>query len=84
MMRLRFWKKVLQDAELEIPMDRVQEIRQLSDAFISTQPGQHREAAWRLWTAIADIFPEVKEGDRWVLKFPTAFRAVVVDRAPKR
>jgi len=83
-MKWKFWKK--EEApkrelrRLEIPAERVREIRRLSDEYYGLPARQDKEAHYILWTAVAEIFPEVREG-RWRLEFPNAFRAEVVEWA---
>lgn len=79
------WKKKQQGKiedgprKLEIPADKVREIRALSDAYQAKKSGEDRLAHYDLWTAIAEIFPETADG-RWRLDLSKATKAVVVER----
>ena len=87
-MKWKFWQKkktVGQERlrRLEIPADRVQEIRRLFDAYQSIPGGADKEAHYILWSAIADIFPEVRSG-QWRLVFLDALGVAVEEYIPSR
>lgn len=62
----------------EIPADKVQEIRRLSDAYSALPSNQDREAHFILCSAIVEIFPELKDC-WWRLTFPDGLRAEVFE-----
>lgn len=85
-MKWKFWQKkktVGQERlrRLEIPADKVQKIRRLSDAYLSIPGGADKEAYFLIWSAIAGIFPEVRRG-QWSLEFVGAFGVAVVECPP--
>ena len=87
-MKWKFWQKkkpVGQELlrRLEIPADKVQEIRRLFDAYQSIPGGADKEAHYILWSAIADIFPEVRSG-QWRLVFLEALGGAVEEYIPSR
>ena len=67
----------------EIPSGEVQWIRQLFDAYQSIPGGADKEAHYILWSAIADIFPEVRSG-QWRLVFLGALGVAVEEYIPSR
>lgn len=59
---------------LEIPAERVREVRQLYDIMVSSNS---KEAQFMLWnTVINDILPEAVHGN-WRIIFPSPLRAAI-------
>jgi hypothetical protein len=84
-MKFFFWKKNTkakvkpEPRRLAIPEDKVRWIRTLSDVYERAPNGADRAAHYDCWSAIVDIFPEVKYGS-WGIEFPNALEAEVVER----
>ena len=66
---------------LEIPADKVLEIKRLADQCLNRK-GRGLEARHVLWSAVAEIFPEVRQGG-WNLAQPTALRVEIVECLPE-
>jgi len=72
-MKWNFWKKEKKQLrELIVPEEELQKILVLWDSYNAKPNGQDREAKYLFWSAIADIFPEIKEGS-WRLAYPRVF-----------
>ncbi len=82
-MSLIFWKrkpvetKRPEPRRLIVPADKVRHIMELEDAYRKAPLRQDRVAKYDLWSAIAEIFPEIKDGN-WKLRFPDALTVEVV------
>jgi len=82
-MNWKFWKKsVTEEAAptvLVIPAEKVRGLLRLRDAYNALPKGQDSEAKFLLWNAIAEIFPEVREG-LWNMESITSLRIEIVSR----
>lgn len=52
--------------------------RKLHDEYAAAPVGAKREPHYLLWSFIAEVVPEVPEGN-WRYEFPDALRAVLVN-----
>lgn len=82
-MNCKFWQKEEpakpEPRRLKIPAEKVRRLRRLSDTYEALPVKQASEAKYLLWEAIAEIFPEVREG-AWSMESPTALDIVIVER----
>lgn len=81
-----FWRKKSEEAQskpeprrFEIPESEVLAIRVLYDNYRSLPAKADRESHYLLWSAIAQIVPEVRTYAFWEINFPTALRVEIVE-----
>lgn len=87
-MNLKFWIHAKREAtpppkprKLTIPADQTRRICKLLDTYQSIEYGDHT-ARFDLWSTIAEIFPEVREG-RWTIQSDDALKITIIERLPR-